>query len=340
MGGNNGKMALATIETRTMIPVYRLADWKGTVTGLRIGFDNPGPARVVIKSFHTACDSRHSINNPNFIRGCYDYFTWSRDLTFLRSQIVRIRTAMRFTMRKFDTRRRKCVYTTWPGHEGRSGVRYVDGKKVVVPGEGIGSNYWDILPFGGEDALATIYYYDTLLKLADLEEQIAAHPEWNVATGADAFDPADLRKHAQEVKDYGDKRFWNKKTGRFGTVDLDGQMHDYGFTFLNNEAVYYHFATPEQGKSIHAWLSGQRKVEGDTATGDDIYHWRFAPRHHAAKPRLLHLGLEQSRIGSLGLSGPGRRRGAGILLPRSDGPADDGRPRRFLAAAAADPQLV
>ena len=248
MGGNNGKMALATIETRTMIPVYRLADWKGTVTGLRIGFDNPGPARVVIKSFHTACDSRHSINNPNFIRGCYDYFTWSRDLTFLRSQIVRIRTAMRFTMREFDTRRRKCVYTTWPGHEGRSGVRYVDGKKVVVPGEGIGSNYWDILPFGGEDALATIYYYDTLLKLADLEEQIAAHPEWNVATGADAFDPADLRKHAQEVKDYGDKRFWNEKTGRFGTVDLDGQMHDYGFTFLNNEAVYYHFATPEQAQ--------------------------------------------------------------------------------------------
>jgi hypothetical protein len=87
-------------------------------------------------------------------------------------------------MREFDTRRRKCVYTAWPGHEGRSGVRYVDGKKVVIPGEGIGSNYWDILPWGGEDALATVYYYDTLLKLAQLEEQIAAHPEWSIATGA------------------------------------------------------------------------------------------------------------------------------------------------------------
>ncbi|MCX7428385.1 MAG: hypothetical protein NTW96_22490 [Planctomycetia bacterium] len=278
MGGNDGKMALSAAETRTMIPLYRLPGWKGTITGLRIGFDNAGPGRVVIKSLHTACDTRHNINNVNFIRGCHDYFVWSGDLTFLRVQTARLRAAMRFVMREFDTRKRKCVYTTWPGHEGRSGVRRVDGKKVIVPGEGIGSNYWDLLPFGGEDALATIYYYDALLDLAELEEQIAAHPEWMIAAGSDAFDPADLRRHAGEVKDYGTKRFWNEKTGRLGTVDLDGNLHDYGFTFLNNEAVYYDFATPEQAGSIHAWLSGQRTVEGDTSTGEDIYHWRFGPR--------------------------------------------------------------
>jgi hypothetical protein len=190
----------------------------------------------------------------------------------------RIRTAMRFAMAEFQTRQHKCVYTTWPGHEGRSGIRYVDGQKRLVPGNGIGSNYWDLLPFGGEDALATVYYYDTLLKLADLEEQIRNHPEWNVHTGADAYDPADLRAHAQEVKDYGTKRFWNPATQRFGTVDLDGQMHDYGFTFLNNEAVYYHFATPDQATAIRAWLDGTRTVKDDTSTGDDIYHWRFGPR--------------------------------------------------------------
>jgi len=170
------------------------------------------------------------------------------------------------------------VYTTWPGHEGRSGVRWVDGKKMIVRGEGIGSNYWDLLPFGGEDALATIYYYDAVLDLAELEEQIAAHPEWNIAVGADAFNAADLRRHADEVRAYGRKRFWNERTGRFGTVDLGGVLHDYGFTFLNNEAVYYGFASPEQAASIHAWLAGQRTVEGDTSTGPDIYHWRFGPR--------------------------------------------------------------
>ena len=270
---------LARVEARTMIPVYRLATWTGTITGLRIGFDNPGSAKVVIKSFHTAVDSRHTINNPNFIRAVHDYFVWSRDLDFLRDQIARVRTALRFTMREFDTRRRKCIYTTWPGHEGRSGVRYSpDGKKQVIPGEGIGGNYWDILPFGGEDALATIYYYDAVLDLAELEQTVAAHPEWNIARSTDAFDPADLRQHAHAVKEYGCKRFWNPKTGRFGTVDLDGALHDYGWTFLNNEAVYYNFASPAQARRIRDWLSGRRTVKGDTSTGADIYHWRFGPR--------------------------------------------------------------
>ncbi|MCL4193512.1 MAG: hypothetical protein KJZ87_17380, partial [Thermoguttaceae bacterium] len=79
-------------------------------------------------------------------------------------------------------------------------------------------------------------------------------------------------------RDYGRRRFWNEATGRFGTVDLDGVMHDYGFTFLNNEAVYYGFATPEQARSIHDWLGGRRTVAGDTSTGADIYRWRFGPR--------------------------------------------------------------
>jgi hypothetical protein len=269
-------------ETRTMIPVYRVPGWGGTITGLRIGFDNAASAKVVIKSFHTACDTRHNINNSNFIRGSHDYFMWSADVPFLRGQIGRIRSAMRFLMSEFQTREKNCVYTTWPGHEGRSGVRIVDGKKQILKGEGIGSNYWDLLPFGGEDALGTIYYYDAVRDLADLEEQIIEHPQWCIPGGpngsADAFDPVNLRNHAQAVKDYGGRRFWNDKTGRFGTVDLDGQMHDYGFTFLNNETVYYGFATPAQAKSIHAWMAGERTVEGDTSTGNDIYHWRFGPR--------------------------------------------------------------
>jgi hypothetical protein len=278
MGGGGGKLDTSVGETRTMIPVYRSPGWTGTITQFRIGFDNAAPAHVVIKSFHTAPDTRHNINNANFIRGAHDYFLWSRDLTFLRDQVGRIRSAMRFMQREFRTREKKCVYTTWRGHEGRSGVRVVDGKKQIIPGEGIGSNYWDLLPFGGEDALATIYYYDACRDLAELEEQIAKHPEWNVATGADAFAPNDLRTHAEEVRAYGQKRFWNEETGRFGTVDLDGKMHDYGFTFLNNEAVYYGFASPAQAKSIHAWLAGERTVAGDTSTGADIYHWRFGPR--------------------------------------------------------------
>jgi hypothetical protein len=274
----DGELNTPVVETRTMVPVYRSPQWKGTITQLRLSFGNPGAAKVVIKSIHTASDTRHNINNLNFIRGCHDYFVWSRDVDFLRSQIGRIREALRFVEREFQTRQRKCIYTTWPGHEGRSGVRWVNGVKSIVPGEGIGSNYWDLLPFGGEDALATIYYYDTLLDLAEVEEVIAANPKWSLNAAEGAYDPGDLRRHAQEVKQYAGQRFWNADTGRFGTRDLDGRLYDYGFTFLNNEAVYYGFATPEQAASIHAWMTGARIVASDTATGTDIYYWRFGPR--------------------------------------------------------------
>ena len=273
-----GKLDSIVPQARTMIPVYRVPSWKGKVTGFRISFNNQAPMKIVIKSFHSAFESRHNINNLNFIRGCHDYFMWTKDIAFLRSQIGRIRVSMRFIQREFDTRKRNCIYTTWRGHEGRSGVRIINGKKEIVEGEGIGSNYWDLLPFGGFDALATIYYYDALKKLATLEEEITKHPQWGIPTGGDAFDPSDLRTHAQEVKNYGTKRFWNENTGRFGTVDLDGLMHDYGFTFLNNEAVYFGFATPDQAKSINTWLSGKRVVKDDSSTGSDIYHWRFGPR--------------------------------------------------------------
>src|SRR5262249_31674293 len=140
-GGGGGQMMRTRDETRTMIPVYHLPTWKGTITGLRLGFTNAHPARGIIKSFHTACDTRHTINNLNFIRAVHDYFNWSRDVTGLRSQIGRARAALRFTMREFDTRRRNCIFTTWPGHEGRSGVRWTpDGQKLIHPGQGIGGN--------------------------------------------------------------------------------------------------------------------------------------------------------------------------------------------------------
>ena len=84
--------------------------------------------------------------------------------------------------------------------------------------------------------------------------------------------------HRRAVREYGTRRFWNPTTQRFGTVDLDGNIHDYGFTFLNNEAVTHGFATREQAAAIHAWLAGARTVEGDTSTGADIYRWRFGPR--------------------------------------------------------------
>lgn len=262
------------------IPVYRHPQWKGEITRLRIGFGNPRPgAEVVLQAFFTQYDTRHNINSQNFVRGCATLFWWTRDLNFLRQNLNRMRTAIRYLMTEHQTLTHKVVYTPWVGHEGRSGIRRTpDGKKEIITGQGIGNNYWDLLPFGYKDVYATIHYYDALRVMARIEREVRQHPEWNMPGGVLALDPDFLLTHAEEVKREGNRLFWNPRTRRYAPIDADGNMHDYGFTFLNLEAIYYGFATPERARDILRWVSGERRVEGDTSQGEDIYFWRFAPR--------------------------------------------------------------
>ncbi|UCD28098.1 MAG: hypothetical protein JSV03_13535, partial [Planctomycetota bacterium] len=228
----------------TMIPVYKSPAWKGRITRMGINFGNPpAGASVGIQALFTQYDTRHNINNQCFIRGCCQYFRWARDLNFLRRNIERMRLALLFMMEDLGGRQHKCIVTPWVGHDGRSGLEIgSDGKKIVHSGRGIGNNYWDLLPMGGKDAYATIHYYDTLNRLADLEREIENHPEWNIPAGPLRFAPHELRRHAEEVKAHAGKLFWNDQTGRFVcSIDIDGKSYDYGFTFLNLEAIYYDF---------------------------------------------------------------------------------------------------
>jgi hypothetical protein len=93
--------------------------------------------------------------------------------------------------------------------------RGADGAKTIHTGQGIGNNYWDLMPFGGLDAYATIQYYDAVRVLATVEREIGAHPEWQIPGGVLRFDPALLERHAAEVKAEGNHLFWNPVTQRF-----------------------------------------------------------------------------------------------------------------------------
>jgi hypothetical protein len=264
----------------TMIPMYRHPQWTGEVAQLRIGLGNTAPGSVTIQAFFSQYDTRHNINSQNFVRGCAKYFWWTRDLSFLRANINRMRMALRYDMTEHHALERKAIYTDWVGHDGRSGLeRGTNGAKTILTGEGIGNNYWDILPFGGLDAYATIQYYDAVRVMASIEREIKDHPEWQIPGGVLSFDPDMLERHAAEVKTEGNRVFWNRDTQRFNAcVDADGKSHDYGFSFLNLEAIYYDFATPKHAAAILSWINGDRLVPDDTAQGKDIYHWRFGPR--------------------------------------------------------------
>lgn len=267
--------------TRTEIPVYRHPEWEGEITHLRIGLNNPRPGGTIgIEGFFTQFDSRHNINAQSFITASSNYFWWTADLNFLRENINRMRMALRYMMTEHQTLEKNFVFTPWVGHDGRPTLLYDgQGNKSVLFGHGIGNNYWDLLPFGYEDCYATVRYYGTLQRMIRLEREILKNPQWNIPRGALAFDPAKLERHADAVKEEGNRRFWNEETGRFVPgIDADGDKHDYGLTFLNLEAIYYGFASDEHAGHIMSWISGQRIVEGDTSQGEDIYHWRFGPR--------------------------------------------------------------
>ncbi len=279
------RMYFPPIESKdfvfTMIPMFKHPRWQGEITQLRLNFDNPAHgATVGIQALFTQYDTRHNINNANFPSGCVNYFFWTRDINFLRENINRMRTAIRYMMAEYKALDENVVVTPYVGHEGRSGLRRnPDGTKTVLPGEGIGNNYWDLLPMGHKDCYATMHYYDALRHMMAVERAIAAHPEWDIPKSVLTLDPDMIEKHAAAVKRTGNKLFWNKKTRRFNcAIDIDGRSYDYGLTFLNLESIFYDFATPEHARNIMSWISGERIVDGDTSQGADIYHWRFGPR--------------------------------------------------------------
>lgn len=253
--------------------------WKGRVTQLRLTVESGKPGKLSIRSLIVTFDSRHPVNQMTYLQGCYEYFRWTGDRDFLRRNIERMRKTLDFAFRGFDVEKSHCIRVPWVGHDGRSGsVMNPDGSRTIYHGRGVGGNYWDVLPFGGRECLATIYMYDAMLKIAELEEWCRANPQAGIPANDGPYTPELLREQAAKMK-AANGMFWNDETGRFvAAIDVDGVRHDYGFTFVNNEAIFYGYANDEQAASILDWLDGRRLVEGDTSQGDDIYRWRFGPR--------------------------------------------------------------
>lgn len=264
-----------------MVQLYKHPQWNGPIKRLRVVLaDDMTAGEFLVDSVFTAFDTRHPVNNPSYLLGAGNYYAWTGDHDFLRQNISKLRQALTYCETEFNTRRENHMHIQWWGHDGLPGFDVdSEGKKTFHYGHGIGNNYWDLMPFGGHDLYATSVYYAAVLMMADLEEVIAAHPEWSLAPPPEPQTPPALRQHAQAVAKKSNALFWNDRTQRFNAcIDADGDPHDYGYTFLNLEAIYYGLASEEHARAILSWITGERLVEGDTACGADIYHWRFAPR--------------------------------------------------------------
>lgn len=250
------------------------------VTRFRLVVEAPAGTRIALKSLISAVDSRHPNTAALFLHGASDTFLWTRDVDYLKAVIGPMRRSVRFTLDEFAVADGHHVRVPWTGHEGTPGFAVgPDGRKTPFPGRGVGSNYWDLLPFGGHDAYATLGLWQALGRYRTVEQGIDDHPEWAIPTAGRPLSPDALDRLRDAIRRDFQARFWNADTGRFvGWIDLDGRPYDYGFTFLNTEAVAAGIASDEQARSILDWLDGRRLVAGDTAQAADIYHWQFAPR--------------------------------------------------------------
>ncbi|MEQ8767719.1 MAG: glycosyl hydrolase family 65 protein [Planctomycetota bacterium] len=265
--------------TTVVLPLYEQKAWRDAVSDLRLEIEGAGAnAELVLHSLFTQYDTRHNVNSQSFILGIAKTFAWTGDVDFLRQQMPRARHAAEHLLLEHGVLEAGAVRTEWVGHDGRPGFsRDEDGRAVIHSGRGIGNNYWDLLPFGHLDTYATSLFIATAQALGELEEACAAHPSWDV--------PPPKRPKAfwaaltERMQRRGRELFWSEETGRFvACIDADGAPHDYGFTFVNLEAIHYGLANEEQARQILTWISGERIVEGDTSTGADIYTWRFGPR--------------------------------------------------------------
>jgi hypothetical protein len=279
------------------IPTYRHPAHAGILDRYRIQIRENVGSELWLKSFITAIDTRHPITNANYLRACLDYLDWTGDLPFLRANLARMRVALAYLIREFQLREHHHVIVPWVGHDGRSGIRYDgQGRKSLRPGLGVGNNYWDLLPFGGHDAMATLYAYDALTRMERLEATLATGPTWIAGEATEQanapadhaaawvppppeYSAAELAELALWLRTDFQSRFWDADVERFvGWIDLQGQSYDYGFTFLNLEAIAYGLASDHQARRILAWLDGERLIAEDTSQGPDLYRWRFGPR--------------------------------------------------------------
>ncbi len=250
------------------LPLYRVLPSAASITGLRLRWDLPAGGEVEIRRIEPLFDTRHNTNNSHFVLAMARHVLWGTDLAFLVRNVGRMRAALRH----LDTVHLGAVHgliqTPWWGHDGLVGL-----------GHGIGSNYWDLLPFGHRDLYATAYYLGALEVAAEVEDLIAGHPEWGVSPPPVGQTVGDLRASSERVRQVASAAFWNAETGRFvGTIDAQGHAWDFGFVFANLEALHYGIGSRAQAASVYDWLDGQRVVAGDTSQGADIYRWRFAPR--------------------------------------------------------------
>lgn len=276
---------------RMFYPMYLHSNWKNkTIKKIKIEVrttnHQPLKLKAQLNYVRLDFDTRQSNNNCLFLCYADEYFKYNNDVEFLKKEITKFRKMMNFLLNHLKGKDGLLDLSYFQGHDG---IGYTD-FNTPNPGHGVGNGYWDIYAAPTVNLDANTYFYKALLAMADLEQRAI---DFNVdetkanasVTNEDMSGTVEynetvesLRALAEQVKNNVQTKFWNEETGRFYYGDVEGRKIDYGYVQFNTEAITAGLATEDQKESIMSWLNGDRIVEGDDSTGEDIYFYEFAPR--------------------------------------------------------------
>ena len=248
-------------------------------------------------------DSRQIDNGFNLVDAVKLYYEFTGDKKILEDTLNRCRKVAMFMVYNLGGESGLVDLSNLVGHNG--GV-IADGVSQTIA-----SSYWDVLSLSPKSLYAQVLYYQTLQNLAYLEKSAKAEgitlekPVIKLNEGGEIayeFDADYLqtlaKKVAREVQRPVDTQnktgFFDTKKGRFiEGFNKHGNVVDYGSTIFNNMVVAAGMATQEQSEKVVSWISGERIVEGDEATGYEgdpdeylsygIYDYEFAPRTTTVK---------------------------------------------------------
>ena len=205
--------------------------------------------------------SRHYNVVPLYISAVSYYYLMTRDKGFIESRdpktgepiLEKVRRAMRLLT---------------DGLGGSSGLVTVKHPELQGTPDSKSNTYWDAWPFGHQDAYMNAHFYEAVGSYAELLSALGDKTE---AARFHALQPV--------IKAKFNETFWDETNGRYiGWIDKNGKRVDFGFVFVNLEAVALGLSTPKRAEKVMEWIDGKREVSGDTSVGADIYHYKIAPR--------------------------------------------------------------
>ena len=200
----------------------------------------------------------HFLNtNALFIQAVWNYYAWTGDDAFLGGQLQRLRDAMQYQL-------------DWLGGGSEhiiNGDNAYDSDHGGIHNEDVGTNYWDIMPFGGKDAYCSIDFYKSLKAMSQIEYTLGN------TTEGDSYSTM-----TEQAKTAYNTAFWSTTTNRYvGAIDWLDNVHDYGFSFVNIEALAAGLGDSSKAGQIYNWLG----------SGDIYNKWNFAPRTNVATTQNL-----------------------------------------------------